>query len=240
MGYVRPALARRLDGVAVEGGRVALAAAAAGRLNEMAQAAGVIFRGEDFDVRALVDGPVLGVLDRGALPAFGVIGVGVHLNGLVRRADGWWLWVARRAADKKLDPGKLDHLVAGGVPAGLRPWETLVKEAAEEAGLPASLVGQAVEVGRFGYALERAEGLRRDFLYAYDLVLPEDFVPVAADGEVAGFELWPLERVCEVVSAGEEFKFNVNLVLVDLFIRYGLVVGEDAAVLRRALAGEVL
>jgi 8-oxo-dGTP pyrophosphatase MutT (NUDIX family) len=240
VGYVRPALARRLDGVAVEGGRVALAAAAAGRLNEMAQAAGVIFRGEDFDVRALVDGPVLGVLDRGALPAFGVIGVGVHLNGLVRRADGWWLWVARRAADKKLDPGKLDHLVAGGVPAGLRPWETLVKEAAEEAGLPASLVGQAVEVGRFGYALERAEGLRRDFLYAYDLVLPEDFVPVAADGEVAGFELWPLERVCEVVSAGEEFKFNVNLVLVDLFIRYGLVVGEDAAVLRRALAGEVL
>jgi 8-oxo-dGTP pyrophosphatase MutT (NUDIX family) len=240
VGYVRPALARRLDGVAVEGGRVALAAAAAGRLNEMAQAAGVNFRGEDFDVRALVDGPVLGVLDRGALPAFGVIGVGVHLNGLVRRADGWWLWVARRAADKKLDPGKLDHLVAGGVPAGLRPWETLVKEAAEEAGLPASLVGQAVEVGRFGYALERAEGLRRDFLYAYDLVLPEDFVPMAADGEVAGFELWPLERVCEVVSAGEEFKFNVNLVLVDLFIRYGLVVGEDAAVLRRALAGEVL
>jgi len=148
------------------------------------------------------------------------------------------LWVARRAADKKLDPGKLDHLVAGGVPAGFSAWETLVKEAGEEAGLSEALVGGAVEVGRFGYALERAEGLRRDYLYAYDLVLPEGFVPVAADGEVAGFELWPLERVFEVVSAGEEFKFNVNLVLVDLFIRYRMVVGEDAAVLRRALKGE--
>jgi 8-oxo-dGTP pyrophosphatase MutT (NUDIX family) len=204
----------------------------------MAAAAGVGFRGEDFDVRAFPEGEVLGVLDRGALPAFGVMGVGVHLNGLVRRADGWWLWVARRAADKKLDPGKLDHLVAGGVSAGLTPWETLVKEAAEEAGLSAELVGQAREVGRFGYALERAEGLRRDFLYAYDLVLPEGFVPVAADGEVAGFELWPLGRVFETVAAGEAFKFNVNLVLVDLFIRYGLVSGQDAAVLRRALTGD--
>jgi thiamine pyrophosphokinase len=114
----------------------------------------------------------------------------------------------------------------------------LVKEAAEEAGLSAELVGQAREVGRFGYALERAEGLRRDFLYAYDLVLPEGFVPVAADGEVAGFELWPLGRVFETVAAGEAFKFNVNLVLVDLFIRYGLVSGQDAAVLRRALTGD--
>jgi len=188
----------------------------------------------------VVDGPVLGVLDRGALPAFGVMGVGVHLNGLVRRDSGWLLWVARRAADKKLDPGKLDHLVAGGVPAGFSAFETLVKEAAEEAGLPAELVGRAVEVGRFGYACERAEGLRRDFLVAYDLVLPEDFVPVAADGEVAGFELWPLERVFEVAGTTDDFKFNVNLVLVDLFVRYGLVAGEDAAALRRALAGEVL
>ena len=240
VGYVLPDFAARLAGVSVATGRVVLAASAAGRLNDVARAAGVAFRGEDFDVRAVVDGPVLGVLDRGALPAFGVMGVGVHLNGLVRRDSGWWLWVARRAADKKLDPGKLDHLVAGGVPAGFSAFETLVKEAAEEAGLPAELVGRAVEVGRFGYACERAEGLRRDFLVAYDLVLPEDFVPVAADGEVAGFELWPLQRVFEVAGTTDDFKFNVNLVLVDLFVRYGLVAGEDAAALRRALAGEVL
>jgi len=241
VGYVWPDFAARLEGVSVAPGRVVLAAGAAGRLNEIAKAAGVAFRGEDFDVRVFApDGPVVGVLDRGALPSFGVIGVGVHVNGLVKRDGGWWLWVARRAADKKLDPGKLDHLVAGGVPAGFSPVETLVKEAAEEAGLPAELAGQAREVGRFAYNMERAEGLRRDFLVAYDLVLPEDFVPVAADGEVAGFELWPLERVFEVVSAGDEFKFNVNLVLIDLFIRYRLAEGDDAAALRRAILGEVL
>ena len=83
--------------------------------------------------------PVLAQLDRGALPSFGVVAVGVHVNGLVRRPDGVHVWIARRAADKLLDPGKLDHIVAGGVPAGLTPAETLVKEAAEEAAIPASL-----------------------------------------------------------------------------------------------------
>jgi 8-oxo-dGTP pyrophosphatase MutT (NUDIX family) len=238
VGFVRPEFAARLSRVVVEAGRVVLPAGEAGRLNDIAAAAGVAFRGEDFDVRADVDGPVLAVLDRGALPSFGVIGVGAHLNGLVRRDGAWWLWVARRAANKKLDPGKLDHLVAGGVAAGFSPFETLVKEAAEEAGLPAELAGQAVEVGRFAYACERPEGLRRDFLHAYDLVLPEDFLPVAADGEVAGFELLPLDQVFEMVAGGDEFKFNVNLVLVDLFLRYGLVTGTDAAVLRRGLKGE--
>ena len=43
-------------------------------------------------------------------------------------------------------PAKLDHIVAGGVPAGLTPAETLVKEAEEEAAIPASLARQAVPV----------------------------------------------------------------------------------------------
>ncbi len=203
----------------------------------MARAAGCRFRGEDFDVREDVDGPVMGVLDRGALPDFGVIGVGAHLNGLVERADGWWLWVAKRAADKKLDPGKLDHLVAGGVSAGMSPFETLVKEAAEEAALPEALARQAVYRGRFAYNMERAEGLRRDVVYAYDVVLPEDFTPLPADGEVEGFALMRLDEVFERVSSTDDFKFNVNLVLIDLFLRLGLVTGADGLSLRAALAG---
>jgi thiamine pyrophosphokinase len=86
--------------------------------------------------------------------------------------------------------------------------------------------------------MERAEGLRRDVVFAYDLVLPEDFVPAPADGEVEHFELWTLERVFQEVSTTDNFKFNVNLVLIDLFIRFGLVAGGDAAMLRRALLGE--
>lgn len=180
-------------------------------------------RHEAFDIRATPDGPALGTVDRGALPIFGLIALGVHLNGLVRRADGPWLWVARRAADKALDPGKLDHLVAGGVAAGHTPWETLLKEAAEEAALPVTLASQARPVGHLDYAMERAEGLRRDRLYMYDLWLPESFEPHPADGEVEAFELSPLPAVFERVRHTDDFKFNVNLVLIDLFRRMGVL-----------------
>lgn len=180
-------------------------------------------RGEAFDVRAAPDQPALARIDRGAVPSFGVQAAGVHVNGLVRRPTGLHVWVARRARDKLLDPGKLDHIVAGGVPAGLDPWHTLIKEAGEEAAIPPDLAGQAVEVGRIAYAMERPEGLRRDLLYCYDLYLPQDFTPTPADGEVEAFELWPIEQVLTAVRDTDDFKFNVNLVLIDLFTRFGLL-----------------
>ena len=207
------------------------------RLNDMAASLGIPLRAEDFDVRISAGAPSLGVLDRGALPRFGVIGVGVHLNGLVRRADGLHLWIAKRAANKKLDAGKLDHLVAGGVPAGYTPFATLIKEAEEEAGLPEKLAAQARQVAMFQYNMERPEGLRRDVLYAYDLELPEYFLPHPVDGEVESFTLWPLARVAEVLARTDEFKFNVTLVLIDLLLREGFYTGAEAGRLRAALHG---
>ena len=180
-------------------------------------------RGELFDVRADAAGPVLGTVDRGSLPPLGIQAVGVHLNGLVEREDGLHMWIGRRAMDKKLDPGKLDHIVGGGVPAGLDPDATLHKEAAEEAGLPPVLVAQAVHRRVITYTMERPEGLRRDRLHCYDLVLPGDFKPHPVDGEVAGFELWPIARVVAAVRDTDDFKFNVNLVLIDLFERLRLL-----------------
>ncbi|MCP9319981.1 NUDIX domain-containing protein [Acetobacter persici] len=178
---------------------------------------------ELFDVMPDVDQPVLARIDRGALPLFGLVAAGVHLNGLVRKADGLYLWTGRRAANKRLDPGKLDHLVAGGVPAGHTQWDALLKEAAEEASIHEDLARQAQQVGRLVYALDRPEGLRRDILYCYDLFLPESFEPVAADGEVESFYLMPLSDVYKLVRDTDEFKFNVNLVLIDLFLRNGLI-----------------
>jgi 8-oxo-dGTP pyrophosphatase MutT (NUDIX family) len=192
-------------------------------------------RGEAFDVCERPDLPPLARIDRGAIPFFGIRAAGVHLNGLVRRADGLHMWVARRARNKLLDPGKLDHIVAGGIPAGLGPMQTLIKEAAEEAAIPAELATRAVPVAAFGYAMERQEGLRRDWLYAYDLILPGDFTPQPTDGEVEAFELWPMDRVFAAVRDTGDFKFNVNLVLIDLFIRLGLIAGPEAASLRAAL-----
>ena len=181
------------------------------------------WRDEAFDVRAAPNTPALARIDRGALPVFGIQAEGVHVNGLVRRADGLHIWVARRAANKALDPGKLDHIVAGGTPAGLTAMQTLIKEAAEEAAIPEALAAKAVKVAEISYAMDRPEGLRRDLLHCYDLALPEDFIPHAADGEVEAFELWPIARVIETVRRTDDFKFNVNLVLIDLFVRLGVV-----------------
>jgi 8-oxo-dGTP pyrophosphatase MutT (NUDIX family) len=228
VGWVKPDFAERLaaqpeiraaaDGVALADGSALQAVA-----RRVSDAGCFRWRREAFDIRAEPEGPVLAVLDRGALPSFGVLAVGVHVNGLVRRVDGLHVWIARRAANKALDPGKLDHIVAGGVPAGLTPAETLVKEADEEAAIPASQAKQAVEVSTISYAMERQEGLRRDLLHCYDLELPQDFLPHAADGEVEEFELWPIERVMAAVRDTDSFKFNVNLVLIDLFRRHGLI-----------------
>ena len=234
VGWVRPALAPALAAypdVTLTDGKVVLRDAAV--LPEIACGLAVQghyrWRNEAFDVRATPDGPVLTQIDRGAIPSFGVVAVGVHVNGLVRRGDGLHVWIARRAANKLLDPGKLDHITAGGVPTGLTPAQTLVKEAEEEAAIPASLARQARHVATISYAMERTEGLRRDLLHCYDLDLPEDFVPRAADGEVESFELWPIARALETVRDSDDFKFNVNLVLIDLFVREGLIPAVEAA-----------
>ena len=246
VGYVAPALARRIAETAAvsftETG-LTLDPREAPRLNEIAGTAGLGEmlrpRHELFDVVSKPGGEVLAVIDRGFLPAFGMIGVGVHVNGMVRpslsEAGGLHLWVAIRAANKRLDPGKADNLVAGGVPAGYSPSQAMLKEAAEEAAMPPVLARTGREVSRLVYAMERPEGLRRDVLICFDLDLPEDFVPKAADGEVERFELWPVARVIAMLRETDDFKFNVNLVLIDFLIRHRLLPEAEARSLRAAL-----
>ncbi len=225
VGYVRPEFAELLVRLGCKADGSAVSWPDPDSLQDLARRASeaVPFRWRDeaFDVRAAPDGEVLAEIDRGALPSFGIMAEGVHANGLVQLADGLHLWVGYRSPHKALDPGKLDHLVAGGIPAGMTPMQTLIKEAGEEAGLSEALAGQAIHRNVIGYAVERPEGLRRDRLHCYDLMLPEDFVPAPHDDEVERFELWPLARVAERVRDTDDFKFNVNLVLIDLFARLG-------------------
>ena len=205
------------DGVEARSGALAEVAA------HLAAAGVASLRREAFDVRADPDSEALARLDRGALSPLGVISQGVHVNGRVRRPDGLHLWVGRRSKTKSVAPGKLDNLVAGGVPAGLSPLQTLLKEAAEEASMPPDLATRARRVSRVSYRMTDPPGIRRDLLHCFDLDLPEDFTPTPADDEVERFELWPAERLLRTVSETSDVKFNVNLVLIDLFLREGLV-----------------
>ncbi|MCQ8278782.1 thiamine pyrophosphokinase [Acetobacteraceae bacterium KSS8] len=243
VGFVAPALAPELEsrGVRREGDALVLddpsALAALGR--SLTEAKLFRFRDEPFDIRAVPDGPVLARLDRGVLPGFGVLAEGLHLNGLVQRTDGLHLWVGHRAENKLLDPGKLDHLAAGGIAAGHDPLSTLEKEGAEECGLPPELARQAIPAGIISYVMQRPEGLRRDRLHCFDVMLPESFQPHAHDGEMTGFTLMTLEEAFRLVRDTDRFKFNVNLVLIDLLLRHGLIdpSSADGALLKERLAG---
>lgn len=167
-------------------------------------------------------------IDRAAVVHFGIAAYGLHVNGFVRQPDGGVsLWVARRARDRLVSPGKLDNLVAGGQPIGLTLAENLVKEAAEEAGIAADLARRAVPVGAVTYLRESREGMKPDTLFLYDLELDPGFEPRNTDGEVEAFELWPLDRVAASVRDGDDWKFNVNLVVIDFLVRHGWLTPDD-------------
>lgn len=205
--------------------RGAALAALHGRLTEVGLAPPP--KGELYAVRPCWSSPPVATLDRRLAPLFGVTAYGVHLNGVVQTQDGPALWIGQRAPDKEVAPGKFDNLVAGGQPHGLSLMENLIKESAEEADIPEALARRARPVGTISYCMEtddtanRPGGLRRDVLFCYDLEVPRDFVPRNTDGELSGFSLWPVPDVAARVRDSLDFKFNVNLVIIDFLIRNG-------------------
>lgn len=178
---------------------------------------------EPFPVNRRFDDPPLMLMERAALPRFGVGGYGVHMNGFVRKRDTIELWIARRARDKPTYPGQLDHLVAGGQPHGISVEDNLIKECREEAGIPSSLAATARPAGEMRYVVDLGDGLRPDTLFVFDLELPEDYRPVNIDGEVDAFHLWPLDQVARRLRDTREFKFNSALVIIHFLLRTGFI-----------------
>lgn len=167
------------------------------------------------------------VLERAAAPHYGIRAYGQHLNGYIRTESGIKMWVGVRAKDKPNEPGKLDQIVAGGLPWPLTEIENLIKECDEEANIPQTLATQAVPVGYVSYRAETPEGAKPDTMLCYDLELSTDFVPSCNDGEVDRFELMTIEDVAERVRSTEDFKANCNLVIIDFLIRHGYLTEAD-------------
>jgi len=180
-------------------------------------------RNEAYPVGASFHDTPLLELDRSAVPSFGTLAFGIHLNGFVGRGRAMKMWIGRRARNKPTAPLKLDHLVAGGQPVGLSLAENLVKECAEEAAMPAALAATAWPTGFCSYLIENQEGIRNDVLFTYDIELDAGFHPVNTDGEIEAFYLWPIGQVIERLATTDEFKFNVALVIVDFLVRHGLI-----------------
>ncbi|KAF9869215.1 thiamine pyrophosphokinase-related protein [Colletotrichum karsti] len=175
-------------------------------------------------------------MERAASGLFGVMRYGVHMTAFVRcpsASHGVKIWVPRRSPTKSTFPGMLDNTVAGGLMTGEDPFECVIREADEEASLPDPLVrSRARHVGGVTYIyITKAEAGEVGLIYPevqwiYDLELPEDVVPQPKDGEVAEFDLCTVEQVQQSLARGE-WKPNCALVMIDFFIRHGILTKQN-------------
>ena len=178
-------------------------------------------------------------MERAASALFGIVTYGVHMTAYTMKAGEsgekeMQIWVPRRAADKQTYGGMLDNTVAGGISTGESAFESLVREAQEEASLPEDIVrkdSRAVgTVTYFHIRDQRAGGetrlLQPEVQYVYDLELAEDMIPKPSDDEVAGFELMSVLETNQALKDGQ-FKPNCALVLLDFFIRQGILTPDE-------------
>lgn len=176
--------------------------------------------------RRFADAPLL-LMERAATHLFGVPSYGINVNGLVRDGDDWKVWVARRSATKQVDPNMLDLVVGGGLPHGISIGDNLLKECAEEAGIPRDTARRASPVSLLTLMIEAPEGLRVGVQFNFDLELPADFIPRNEDGEVAGFQLWALDQLERNLRVADDFMYDVALANLDLLIRLGRIGPDD-------------
>lgn len=185
------------------------------------------------------DGDLAAVIERASSRFWGAQTLGAHINGYVAGDDGRpaQLWIARRAFDKPTDPGRLDNLVGSGVPHGQTPRQAVCREAWEEAGLqPHELRGLA-----HGRVLELAcdipEGWQHEWLFVYDLALPDGRVPQNQDGEVHEHRLLPMADALQRAADGE-MTTDAALATLDFALRHQLLPVDEFA--RLAPVFEVL
>ena len=183
------------------------------------------WRDELYEVRdeAQPDRTPLLTIERAAARAFGITSRAVHVNGVTTAAAGPAMWIARRSLSKPIDPGMLDNMIGGGVPAGMSMRETLVKEAWEEAGLTAAQAA-AARAGR-QVRIRRAvpEGLQSEVILVHDLELPPAVVPRNTDGEVSEFRLLPIAVVIDLLRQGGQITPDASLVILDWLDRQGIL-----------------
>lgn len=188
------------------------------------------WRDEPFPLLSPATGQALAVFERASARFWGTLTLGAHCNGWVAGPDGQpqALWIARRSPTKATDPGLLDNLVGGGVPWGQTPWDALVREGFEEAGLNAAQMaratpGRVIELNR-----DIPEGRQFERLHVFDLELQAGECPVNQDGEVAEVGLWSIHHTC-AAAATDEMTVDAALVTLDFLLRRKLLAPPEAA-----------
>lgn len=195
-----------------------------------------IWRNEPWPVYGPDNKTLLFSMDRAAIGLFGFMRYGVHMTAFVKNESapyGIKIWVPRRAKDKSTWPAMLDNTVAGGLMTGEVPLDCIVREADEEADFPEDAVRDRIKnVGTVTYLeITGPQAGGEGYIYpecqwVYDLELPEDIVPTPKDGEVDEFMLMTIPEIREHMAAGD-FKPNCGLVMLDFFVRHGIVTRDN-------------
>lgn len=196
----------------------------------------VAWRDEPYAVVDPSNGTRLARLERAASRFWGTLTFGGHATGYVVGADGrpGHLWIAQRALDKATDPGLFDNLVGGGVPDGQSPYEAVLREGWEEAGLTRAQMQRATPGRRIRLWRAIPEGLQHEWLSSFDLMLAPDEVPRNQDGEVANFRLLPVADAL-ALAAGDTMTVDAALVTLDFGLRHALLdAAEHAELAARA------
>ncbi len=183
--------------------------------------------GEMFPCCNTLGGEVYFFLDRASISLLGIRGYGVHMNIYVHSKEGIKIWVPKRSKNKLLDPEKFDNSVAGGVAINETVKAALKREAYEEAGISNDIIRKAQSVGVISYCWKSNYSLRPDMLFVFDLKVDEKFLPKCLDGEVHSFTLMKWESIRQIIEDTDDFKINCSLVLIDFFIRHGLINQEN-------------
>ena len=173
-------------------------------------------------------------MERAGSALFGINSYGVHMTIYVDTPQGLKIWVPRRARNKQTYGGMLDNTVAGGLGTGEKPFECLVREAAEEASLSEQLVrSNAKACGTVSYfhirdikAGGEAGLLQPECQYVFDMEISAEVIPKPGDNEVEDFYLWTVDEVKRALAEGQ-FKPNCAAVLLDFFIRHGILTAEN-------------
>ena len=188
------------------------------------------WRNEIYAVTGLDSGLALAQTERAAARFWGFLTQGAHATGFVADAAGrpTHLWIAQRSPHKATDPGLLDNLVAGGVPDGQTPWQTLVREGFEEAGLLPELMATATPGRVIRLHRDVAEGLQLEEIHSFDLQLPARVQPHNHDGEVARFDCLPIQQAL-ALACSESMTVDASLVTLDFALRHGLCAAPDGA-----------
>ncbi len=181
------------------------------------------------------------LLERAAARYFGVPTWAVHGNGLVHDAGTVHMWLARRSHAKAIDPGMLDNLVGGGVAAGMAPRMAFIKEAWEEAGLPAIVAAEATPAGALHIRRDTSDGLQRETILAFDLAVPAGFTPANQDGEAIEHRLVSLPEAAHLIALDtgpDQVTPDASLVILDVLARLGTLdpQGEATAALQELAA----